>query len=118
MILTAKTDLTLMSGKSIIRKTERFIKDNHRLRDMDFLLSKVAESILQALPDMGELQNCKAPKNADSFKVVIDGGKHILHLKFGFQLEGIEANPLDIIFYRYESTEGEFLRGDLRIREF
>ncbi len=118
MILTAKTDLTLMSGKSIIRKTERFIKDNHRLRDMDFLLSKVAESILQALPDMGELQNCKAQKNADSFKVVIDGGKHILHLKFGFQLEGIEANPLDIIFYRYESTEGEFLRGDLRIREF
>ena len=117
MILTAHTDITAMSGKSIIRKTERFIKDNHRLCDIDLLLSKVAEAILCSLSSLGELQHCKAPKNADSFKAVIEGGKHVLHLKFGFQLEGIEANPHDIIFYRYESDGGEFLRGDLRIRE-
>ncbi len=112
-VLTAETDKTVLSGKCLIRKTEKLIKDTARVLDLDILLSKLAEAVILRLDELKALTAKVAA--ADCVKAVTKDGKHAVFFRFGSQLNSAEVSPSDIIFFRYESSEGEFLRNDLRV---
>jgi len=109
LTLNAKLNRTVLSGKCLVRKTEVFLKNTAKLLDGDLFFSKVADAIILSIASFGEDDG-----DNNCYKVVTADRKNTLYFAFGRQV-GKECNPLDIIFFRYETTEGELYRNDMRL---
>ena len=97
--LKVNTTQTVLSSKSLFYKTEKFIAETKYILNIDYLLSKVAECVLQNMADVTLNENQKF-NLVDCFLVETADKAFSFMFKFGFQLGG-ELNPTDIVFFDY-----------------
>lgn len=97
--LKVNTTQTVLSSKSLFYKTEKFIAETKYILNIDYLLSKVAECVLQNIADVTLNENQKF-NLVDCFLVETADKAFSFMFKFGFQLGG-ELNPTDIVFFDY-----------------
>ena len=112
--LYSTADYTVLSSKSLFYKTEKFIEKTKTATNIDILLTKLCETIIDNLDDIiynektaQDLKNCFFIQTADK--------RYTFLFKLGYQIPGAN-NPYDIIFFDYGQQEG--ITNDLRIDEF
>ena len=112
--LYTSADYTVLSSKSLFYKTEKFIEKTRTATNIDILLTKLCETIIDNLDDIicnektvEDLKNCFFIQTADK--------RYTFLFKLGYQIKG-STNKHDIIFFDYKQQEG--LSNDLRIDEF
>lgn len=112
--LYSTADYTVLSSKSLFYKTEKFIEKTKTATNIDILLTKLCETIIDNLDDIiynektaQDLKNCFFIQTADK--------RYTFLFKLGYQIPGAN-NPHDIIFFDYIPKEG--ITNDLRIDEF
>ena len=105
---------TVLSGKSKIFKTERFVKETRTLGGIDNFLAKVAEGFIRAKNP--EFFFGKAGR-VKSFVATTTDGAHKLFFKVGAQIKtnGMIADE-DFVFFGYEGEAAA--RKDARFTEF
>lgn len=105
---------TVLSGKSKIFKTERFVKETRTLGGIDNFLAKVAEGFICAKNP--EFFFGKAGR-VKSFVATTTDGAHKLFFKVGAQIKtnGMIADE-DFVFFGYEGEAAA--RKDARFTEF
>ena len=97
--LKVNTTQTVLSSSSLFYKTEKFVAETKYILNVDYLISKVGECILQNLNDVisFEQQNYNL---VDCFLVETADKSFSFMFKFGYQL-GQGLNPNDIVFFDY-----------------
>lgn len=104
----------VLSSKSLFYKTESFIKHTKNCTNIDTLLSKISESIVQNLKDI--LLNEKQPYQDNScYLIETSDKKYTFLFKFGFQVSK-DLNPYDILFF--EHIPNNTLHSNIRIDEY
>ncbi|MGN0961078.1 MAG: UvrD-helicase domain-containing protein, partial [Christensenellales bacterium] len=95
------TRKTVLSSRSLFYKTENFIKSTKYVTNIDFLLSKLSETILLNLNDI--LTNEKQQKDdIDCFLITMQDNLFSFYFKFGFQI-GLDLNNYDLVFFNFTS---------------
>lgn len=115
--IDVNTNLTLLSSKSIIKKTENFLSQTKSILDVDFFISKIAESITKNFDRIFLATNKANFQNPNiSFKVETSDKAFAFMIKFGFQL-GME-NELDIVFYEFLNNNSNVRQNDTSIKSY
>ncbi|MFA6867113.1 MAG: UvrD-helicase domain-containing protein [Clostridia bacterium] len=109
------TTKTVLSSKTKIFKTEKFIGETKVFGDIDFFVSKLGETIILNSAKIASAINV-ANALTTSFKIEIGNTEHIFFFKLGNQLEpDYEVNPNDIVFFRYIDNKNVRLINDQRL---
>lgn len=105
---------TVLSSKSLFYKTENFIKQTKYISNLDFLLSKLCETIIL---NASQIVNTKQNNNnlIDCFLIETSDKNFSFLFKFGFQV-GENLNRHDIIFFEYLSSNDK--TRSLRVDEY
>ena len=112
--LNVNTKKTILSSKSLFYKTENFIKQTKYVTNIDFLLSKLCETIIFNLKDI--LESEKETKDLiDCFMLKTNDKVFTFMFKFGYQLNE-NLNKHDIVFFDYVNNENEQL--SIRVDEY
>lgn len=95
------TKKTVLSSKSLFYKTENFIKETKYINNLDFLLSKLSETILLNLNDLlvGEKEGSDI---LECFLIETSDKRFSFMFKFGYQL-GFNLNKHDIVFFKFNT---------------
>ena len=110
------TQKTILSSESIFYKTENFIKQTKYITNVDFFISKFAETIIYYAKDI--LQNERlAQSDINCFKIETADKKFTFLFKFGYQIGG-DLNKTDVIFFDYVTTNKDIRQNDQRINEY
>lgn len=97
--LEVNTKQTVLSSKSLFYKTEKFISETKYILNIDYLLSKVCETILINLNEI--LVNEQQTENLlDCFMVETHDKEFTFIFKFGYQV-GLNLNKYDIVLFDY-----------------
>lgn len=108
-IFSVNTEQNVLSSECQIYKTEHFIKDTRRLMGADFLISKIAEGIIN------NLHNIQQNKTDTYFKVETIDRQHTFLFTFGHHTnKNTKLNEKDIIFFRYLDKDNLKRRNDQR----
>lgn len=112
--LYTTADYTVLSSKSLFYKTEKFIEKTRNSTNIDILLTKLCETIIDNISDIiynekteHDLKNCFFIQTADK--------KYTFLFKLGYQIEG-SNNKYDIIFFDY--NQQDYSSNNLRIDEY
>ena len=112
--VNVNTKKTILSSKSLFYKTENFIKQTKYVSNIDFLLSKLCETIIFNIKDI--LENEKESKDLiDSFLLQTSDKAFTFMFKFGYQLNE-NLNKYDIVFFDYIDNKDEQL--SIRVDEY
>ena len=108
---------TVLSSESSCYKTEYFSNKTRYVDNINFFISKIADSILLRFSDVLLGENFGSIDNVNCFMISTEGKEFSFLIKFGFQL-GMEFEKKDIIFFDYVVDENELKRNDQRINDF
>lgn len=109
------TEKSALSSECQLRKTERFIKETRRFLGVDFLISKLAESVILNFNLLSSIIKTQNKSTTDCFKIQTDDKAHTFYFRFGYQLQtDLNVNPKDIIFFKYLDKESITRRNDQR----
>lgn len=97
--LEVNTKQTVLSSKSLFYKTEKFISETKYILNIDYLLSKVCETILIYQNEI-LLNEPQTESKIDCFMVETQDKEFTFIFKFGFQL-GLNLNKYDIVLFDY-----------------
>lgn len=97
--VSINTHKIALSSRSLMYKTERFMKQSKYITDIDYLVSKLGEAVLCSLEDI--VFNEKQVKDdLMCFSVKTADGKYSMLFKFGYQMAG-DFNDYDVIFFDF-----------------
>lgn len=107
----------ILSSNSLVLKTESFLMQTKYILNIDFFISKIAESINRDFNKIFTSFNVDEFKNSSScFKIETSDKSFKLLIKFGFQFNGFNKN--DIIFYKFLHDGSEIRQNDTRIKNY
>ena len=110
------TQKTILSSESVFYKTESFIKQTKYISNVDFFISKFAETIIYHAKDI--LQDERLVQSEiNCFKIETSDKKFSFLFKFGYQLNN-NLNKTDIVFFDYITTEKDIRQNDQRINDY
>ncbi len=98
-------DTTVLSDKSEVYATEKFLKETRKLKDADDFAVKLAES----------LTNTNLPLNS-VYKIKV--GTSVAVFAFGAHIDDKRLAPRDVVFLEYRNSGPEILRNDSRLSYF
>lgn len=108
-IFSVNTEQSVLSSECQIYKTEHFIKDTRRLMGVNFLISKIAEGIIN------NFHKIKQNKTDTYFKVETIDKEHTFLFAFGHHTnKNTKLDEKDIIFFRYLDKDNLKRRNDQR----
>jgi len=107
------TKKTVLSSNSLLYKTENFIKETKYITSIDFLLSKLCETILLNLQDITFNEN-EVLNDINSFLIKTSDNHFGFMFKFGYQL-GLNLNKYDIVFFDYITKNQQ---SNIKIEEY
>ena len=97
------TQKTVLSSQCVFYKTENFIKQTKYISNVDFFISKHAETIIYNSKEL--LDNQKFETSLiNCFNIQTIDKKFTFLFKFGYQV-GAELNKLDIVFFDYVTND-------------
>ena len=91
--LTIDTDKVVLSSETLVYKTERFMRETNRFKDINLVLTKISESMI--------LNQCK--------------GNYAVHIHNDTFFVKAEK---DIVFYKYSGADAFIRKGDGRFSDY
>lgn len=110
------TQKTILSSESIFYKTENFIKKTKYISNIDFFLSKLAETIIfnaDKLTNQEKLIN----NEINCFNIQTSDDEFPFLFKFGYQVDG-GLNKNDIVFFDCLIDQNTLRQNDQRINNY
>jgi len=107
------TKKIILSSDSLFYKTENFIKQTRYVSNIDFLLSKLSQAILQSVKELVDGEHLTT-NNTHAFIIETSDKLFKFVFKFGYEIAGL--NKYDIVFCDYISNESK--RLELRVDEY
>lgn len=115
--LKVDTKKTILSSQSVFYKTENFIKQTKYISNVDFFISKFAETIILNTKDI--LQDEKQiASDINCFNIQTADKKFTFLFKFGYQIADYNLNKTDIIFFDYITNSSDIRQNDQRINDY
>lgn len=114
--LKVDTAKTVLYDGSVIYKTENFIKQTKYIVNIDFFLSKIAESIILNLDKFNEDLR-KSNDNVECYFVQTLDKQFGFFVKFGYMLDGTFLKD-DLIFFDTILEHKKIRQNDQRINDF
>ena len=97
--LKVDTEKIILSSNSLLYKTESFIGQTRYITNIDFLLSKLGETILFNLDNIIQDEKLKI-SSSDCFLIQTSDKRYTFLFRFGCQIEE-KLNKFDVVFFEY-----------------
>lgn len=110
------TQKILLSSKSVLYKTENFIKQTKYIANVDFFVSKLSEAITKNINDIVFAENFDVD-SLNCFCIKTNKNDLSFVFKFGYQI-GADLNKFDIVFFDVDFADKQIRQNDQRLNVF